>query len=223
MKHRHYYRSWGSTRDIVYMRCKCGEQIERPATKKEIADFKDMLDFKKPGVHRVWFDFEDRFIRHKKDGSCEWKLKGWKFICAVQKWAKKYPRDVRTCRCDDSHFMGSDIVLIEHRVTGGWRKAKYMGTTVVIIPVNGDGPLQVFLYPSHTEPLIKALQEVRREAHPLEKLERQRDRYESQQTRKIDQRFNRSLRRKRKKARDERDDPQKGESESGQAGSGQGR
>jgi hypothetical protein len=186
------------------MRCKCGEEIERPETPDELLDHDIKKMLTEPGVHKVWFDFSKRFCPQKKDGTQPWKMKGWKLMCAIEKWAKKYPKDVRITGCDDSHYMGSDIVLIEHRVPGSWRKARYHGTTMIFVPQNGEEPAHVFLYPGHTKLLIEALTSIRKEAQPLQAAESRHGRWMRERTEKADKVFLRKREReaKRGKSRD---------------------
>jgi hypothetical protein len=74
----------------------------------------------------------------------------------VDKWAEKYPKDVKLCHCDDDYFSNAELVLIEHK-----SQAQYMGTTVVYIPqCTGEQPIQFFLYPDDRRQLIKTLQAI---------------------------------------------------------------
>ena len=106
-------------------------------------------------IHVVFHDFVRRFI--KKDEKFRWT--GYDLILRVERWAKRWPNDVRIVGCDDSVFSGSDLVLIEHQ-----DKREYMGTSVVYIPQNGVliEPAQFFLYPSAGKHLINMLRDIRR-------------------------------------------------------------
>ena len=191
IKHRHKFRTASWTANKAQMRCNCGEQMERPATRTEKKWYK-VADTELLDVHLVWRSFAKKFIR-VKDGKRVWELRGYPFIQAVEKWAKKFPQSVRIVGCDDYFFTSSVLVLIEHRAVGNWKTAQYMGTSLVIIPQNGE-PLQVFLYPCDTIPLIKALQDIRKAAAPIERAERKRDGHERRLRKQFDVKFLKSRR-----------------------------
>lgn len=89
----------------------------------------------------------------------------------IEKWAKKYPGDVRFVSCDDDYHASGMLVLIEHRA-----RASYMGTTAVFVPqCTGEPPVRFFLYPRHTDRLIAALQKVRKAAIVTESRESARE------------------------------------------------
>ncbi len=102
-------------------------------------------------LHKVWFDFCKRFKNEDK-----YLFIGYELMQKVEKWAKKYPKDVFISPCDDAVFASSLLVLIEHRT-----KNEYMGTTVVVIPqCTGETPLEFFLYLTHRKQLIKILEKL---------------------------------------------------------------
>jgi hypothetical protein len=81
---------------------------------------------------------------------------GYKLIEKVEKWATKFPRDVRIVGVDDDYFTSSCLVLIEHQT-----EHHYMGTTAVFIPqCTGEPPTRFFLYPDRRNQLRSALQAI---------------------------------------------------------------
>lgn len=165
MPHRHNFSIFSWCGDTVTHKCRCGEEREREMDREERRRFKEEMFFPKPkdDVHRVSRDFFRRFKKNWK-----WKYSGYDFSKRVEKWATKWPSDVRVVRCDDGVFAGSNLVLIEHRAADA-----YMGTTVVYIPqCTGEPPTDFFLYPSHRAGLLAALREIEREAAPRQKRQR---------------------------------------------------
>lgn len=102
----------------------------------------------KYNVHYVWHEFCRKF-QAKEDG---YKLTGYALMCAVEKWAERYPRDVFVVGCDDDSHSCSDLVVIEHR-----SRTVYMGATVVYIPQLHGAPAEFFLYPGERQGLIEVL------------------------------------------------------------------
>lgn len=150
-------------------RCKkCEERIERKATageRKFYATFVMRLENKAPHTHTVWHDFVKCF--KTKDNVYRWI--GYPLMERVEKWAEKYPGDVRVVGIDDSFFSTSDLVLVEHRTD-----RTYTGTTAVVIPqCSGEAPIEFFLYPRHRTGLLGALLSIARAARPIVKLERE--------------------------------------------------
>jgi hypothetical protein len=118
------------------------------------------------GVHKVWREFTNKF-KEFKDNEENYVCIGCDLEDKIQKWAKKYPDDVRIIGCDDSTFSSSCLVLIEHK-----SKDQYMGTTVVYIPqCTGEKPIEFFLYSSHRDNLIEALLCINRQAKVVQKAE----------------------------------------------------
>jgi hypothetical protein len=114
-------------------------------------------------LHIIWRDFEKNF--RLKGG--QYRYVGFDLQERVETWAKKYPKDVRICLCDDAQHSSSCLVLIEHRT-----KTHYMGTTVVFLPqCSGDPPAEFFLYPNRAEQLLEALQAIRKAAKPIQEKE----------------------------------------------------
>ena len=148
MMHKHKFIWAGHRGDlkhngVLIYRCReCREEKVLPMTKEDW----DRIGFDQEDVHKVWHDFCKKF---KNDAG--WEYQEAELQSAVETWAKDYPDDVRIAGCDDTYFMSSDLVLIEHQ-----SKNKYMGTTVVYIPQRGE-PAEFFLYPGHRDWLDKAL------------------------------------------------------------------
>lgn len=166
--HRHKHRLLGANSKEITFKCTtCGDQKSRPITAKErkVTGMDELFD-RKLSIHRVWHAFSKKFM---KGGS--FKLKGYDLMKAVEKWAKKYPRDVRTVGIDDGDFCNSDLVLVDHKT-----KDQYMGVTAVVIPqCTGEDPLCFFMYPSHQAGLLKALVALEKAAKPVKKRQSQRE------------------------------------------------
>lgn len=160
---------WDSKTDF---KDRCRERRERLSTKDE-RKVLDKYDFirtrrKEDDVHRVSHEFFRRFT----DGKGGWKLIGYELSNAVEKWAKKYPDDVRIASVDDDHFSSSDLVFIEHKA-----RHSYMGTSVVYIPQHSDGkdgiPSSFFMYPGHLDGIMQTLKSIVKSAAPFKKRERE--------------------------------------------------
>lgn len=173
MNHKHSYKlayssSCGNSVKAAF-KCKCGDLKEKELSKKEKFALK-RVDNQYGNIHKVFHDFLKKFANFGGVPTV-FKSKGADLSDAVEVWAKKYPNDVRMVRCDDSFHSTSDLVLIEHK-----SKNYYMGTTAVYIPqCSGEDPIEFFLYPSHTNQLIKALQEIKRAANPIQKAQKKLD------------------------------------------------
>jgi len=177
-KHKFRFSGWRGTgaETLVRFRCChgtsglgwCSESVERLATPVEAAHLNQR--FAKPprdrDIHAVAREFDRKFRDYTGKIASTWKKTGYALMYAVERWAKKYPEDVRLVSCDDSYFTGSRLVLIEHRA-----KRSYMGTTLISIPQLSDNPCEMFLYPHSVEALGKAMRDIRRQATPLEKQE----------------------------------------------------
>lgn len=164
-KHRCNFKVCGWCAGNVLFRCHCGEEHERKMTCEEKRRCDEELFYPKlkNDVHRVYHQFAKKF---KKDD--KFLFTGYDLMERAEKWAKKFPGDVRIVGCDDSVHASSSLVLIEHRAN-----TDYMGTTVVYVPqCTGESPIEFFLYPSHRSSLLKALHEIAKEAAPREKKER---------------------------------------------------
>jgi hypothetical protein len=122
---------------------------------------------RKMRIHTVWYEFVQRFKMKSPESKYRWTA--YDLMVRVEKWAKRYPKDVRIVGIDDSYFASSILVLIEHKTA-----RTYMGTTVVVIPqCTGESPLEFFLYPDHRRGLLGALLGIGAAARPIERRERQ--------------------------------------------------
>lgn len=140
----------------------CGKEISRPMTAKEIVHYNRYHGT--GDVHKVYHEFHRKFKLYPNDGGKKYKYAGYASMTKIEKWAKKYPNDVRIVGCDDSHFSGSDIIMIEHKT-----KDRYMGTTVIYVPQNSGDPAEFFLYPNHRTNLMQALHDIGKAARPVVK------------------------------------------------------
>lgn len=167
MNHRHRWRiicrtGRGKT-TTVDLGCKCKERINRLATLKEVAEFKRQDELSKKfltGTHTIWHNFAKKFFKfkeipipkkyHKAFGKTNnvrdgWKFQGYKLMCAVEKWAEKYPDDVFITSIDDDCFMGARMVFIVSR-----SPYSIMGVNVVILTQQSK-TIEFFLYPDHIQ------------------------------------------------------------------------
>ena len=179
MKHHHKWKhcAW-SGQKIEFYCSGCKERCHRPMTATERKYFNKHDRFRlhptpkglpqakyQPDIHSVWRSFENRFMKLKRS---TFVITGYRLMVAVEKWAKKFPHEVQIVRCDDAHFCGSNIVLIEHRT-----RSQYMGTSAVYIPqCTGESPIQFFLYPSHRKAFIDALKHISSAEKPIKKAQR---------------------------------------------------
>lgn len=140
----------------------CGHHFSAKPTRSERAYLKAKsaeMWRHSSSIHKTWHAFCRRFGRKDDRG---WKLKGYDFMCAAEKWAKKYP-EVQVVGVDDDHHASSSLILVPHYDK---RRKDYWGTTVVYIAqCSGEEPITFFLYPSHLEGLMDAFANIRRFAH----------------------------------------------------------
>ena len=147
--HKHRFKPSSLCGKKLSLRCNCGEYKERELTRAEQYLHKQWNkdSFEESGkLHAVWHSFV-RNILNKK-------LRGYKLICAVEKWANKFPT-VDIVNCDDDWFMSSAIVFIPHE-----NSREYMGTTMVVLPQNGDEPTRMFFYPGHMTDLARVINKI---------------------------------------------------------------
>jgi len=76
------------------------------------------------------------------------RLVGYDVMTKIEKFVKRSCPEIRICRCDDSIYAGSDILLIPH--------PKH-GITMMFIPQCTSVQNQMFLYDNHCKNLIKEL------------------------------------------------------------------
>jgi hypothetical protein len=150
---------------------RCKERVERKATPGERAFhakwYRNPLDtaMSTGGVHKVWHEFQRKFKPVNALGNHEWddRVPAYDLMERIEKWAKKYPKDVFCLGVDDSHFASSLLVLIEHRTEND-----YMGTSAVVISqCSGAPPAEFFMYPGHRDALIAALVGIRSASRPI--------------------------------------------------------
>lgn len=146
-------------------RCtRCGEGVERKATAGERKFHASNVAWEsKPNAHAIWH----KFVRRFKGEHDKYLVDGFTLMKKVEKWALRYPNDVRVLSIDDSHFASSILVLIEHRTA-----RTYVGTTAVVIPqCTGEAPIEFFMYPDHRDGILSALTKIAAAAKPIEKRE----------------------------------------------------
>ncbi len=168
LKRPHVCRSWSLLSHTgpleVTLTCQaCGARRVRKATKQEALVFKqDQRRFQSESdkAHAVWHDFCKRF---KPAPDNVFKYTGYDFISRVEKWARKFPKDVRIVPCDDDYFASSILVLIEHQAP-----TFYMGTSVVCIPQLSGDPTCMFLYPRHRSLLLAGLLAIQKVSRGIE-------------------------------------------------------
>lgn len=152
-KHRHRFKLQSYCVDKLTFKCSCGESKERKPTRGERMEirrsFKAML--KPTKIHHIWHRFVKRF---KPDG-INWGKKGHDLMCAVERWARKYP-SIKLVACDDYCHAGARLVLIPHE-----KNDEYWGTTVIFLQQFGD-PAEFFLYPWHHESLLKEMMQIQK-------------------------------------------------------------
>lgn len=112
-------------------------------------------------IHRVWHAFCRRFGGGPDQ---KWKLKGYAFMQAVERWAKKYP-EVQVVSVDDNHHAGSYLVLVPHYDE---IQKEYWGTTLVYIPqCSGEDAIDFFMYPGHLDGFWDAMEKLKRFSRAL--------------------------------------------------------
>jgi hypothetical protein len=181
-KHRHKFKIYSFNMLSLSERCACGATQDRKPNPKEkkrfLANWKQSQKDSKE-LHKLYHEFCRKF-RHlggtkkkktvkarkgtskKKSSSAKsvqhspWKWTAYELMERVEKWAKKNPT-VTYARCDDNHFASSDLVFIPHQ-----NKKEYMGSTVVFLAqCDGQSPATFFLYPSHVDSVMSALNKLK--------------------------------------------------------------
>lgn len=140
----------GRAAALVCRKCQEHRDIQYDATvSKAYRTYAKVGNAEFKQLYRTWHAFERRF---KNPDTGEWKLTGYDFMQAVERWAKRRP-DVHVLGTDDSYFATSSLVLVEHKT-----ERQFMGITVVFIPQCAPGPPTEFiLCPCHAEPLYRLL------------------------------------------------------------------
>lgn len=160
----HRWKRTGYDNKDMHFQCsRCMERYVRQITKAEKPLFNILADITGPmPLHNVWHDFCRKFMCDSR-----WRWTSNALTGRIDRWALKYPQDVRTVRVDDSYHAGSNLYLIEHK-----EKDRYMGTTVVFVPqCSGETPITFFLYPSHRAGLLRALQGIAKVAKVVQRRE----------------------------------------------------
>lgn len=105
-------------------------------------------------LHHIWWDFSNYMKQLYSNGNGDFdseQMIGSDASDTVYEYAKTHP-EIYIVPCDDSYFMGSDIVLIPH---------PEMGITAIYIPQCCNSINKFFLYPGHIEHLIKTIEEIK--------------------------------------------------------------
>jgi hypothetical protein len=167
LEHKCKWRRASHSLSTLFFMCSfpgCFKQMTKETTPEEKKLIKAMFN-KNDDIHRVWHNFQKHFIDRPEGEPKSFKWKGYELSQKIERWAQKYPEDVHICAIDDSHFMSSDLVLIEHKSKKSW-----MGVSAVLVCQNNDPVVQFFLYPGHVENVMKALAKVTVKAKKLEKM-----------------------------------------------------
>ena len=137
----------------------CGHHFDVKPTPSEKAYLKlQMKEMNRHSrsIHRTWHAFCRKF-----GGSPDkkWKLMGYDFMCAVDRWAQKWP-EIQVVTVDDNYHTTSYLVLVPHYDK---QQKDYWGTTCVYIPqCSGEDPIDFFLYPSHLDGLREGFERMRK-------------------------------------------------------------
>lgn len=158
-QHKHKWKRFARSNKTIEFRCECKETLSRPLTKAEKAWKVQWDKQEREGaiMHKVNRDFYRTFVeKGRTGGPIQWKWTGWELMHRIDEWAKKHPKDVLRGGCDDSHHTSSDLIFILHRVG-----RRLWGTTVYYIPqVDGQTPVEFFLYPSQAFGLVRLLKKL---------------------------------------------------------------
>lgn len=159
--HRHVWKRSSMSRGLgknmtnVYQ-CECGHEKERKATKRE--QERSERNWKNASLTHETFHRAQKIVQKHEETWGQRVSPGWNLIQAMERFAKRNPKDVQQVGIDDSHFASSDLFLIDHKVP-----REYMGTTVLYVPqCTGEKPISFFLYPRHCNALVKALKKIQR-------------------------------------------------------------
>lgn len=169
MPHRHAWRRKSQSAKMIWFGCDCGAKKSRPSSPRErqrfLAEHQELMA-ECDRQNRVCREFDRTFknsvIRRVRIGGkvisgreyTGWKYTGYDLMSRVERWAKKYPKDVYISGIDDTHFASSDLVFILHRPS----PRRIWGTTcVVITQLDGVPPKEFFMYPGHRQGIQEAL------------------------------------------------------------------
>ena len=161
--HKWYLQSFGG--DNIQFRCsKCHMYATRPITasdKKEIQHYWSMCHKEMKTLFRDWFSFIKKFRDSK---TLKWKLSGYVFMRAAEKWAKKHPA-VQLVSVDDDFATSSLLVIIPSQIVENGKVICHHNVEMVFISQNGDAggyPGSIIgLYPHAQRDIIKALSKIK--------------------------------------------------------------
>lgn len=166
-EHKHIWKVNAWSKDKIHYQCKCGKRFTRFMDKEEIAFYKNsnswfrLREPRKENVHYVWH----RMPIHKAknfEKECD-QNKKIKMGDKIEKFSKKYPKEVFCLGCDDSYYASSDLILVTHEAKKQWH-----GVSVLMIPqCDGRPPAEFFLYPHHLDDLYSALGKIRNRSKKL--------------------------------------------------------
>lgn len=150
---KHKFETWAYSRYVTHLKCKkCGAKTQRKTTSAERVK-QEREDKIGMALHKTYHAFLRRF----QDSNQRYKLKGYKFIVAMEKFCEKH-KDIIECGVDDSSFAGSRLFFIPHD-----NGQEYMGTSVLYIPqCTGEDATEFFLYPGNLNELMDALGKIRK-------------------------------------------------------------
>lgn len=174
-KHRHVMATVAWCGKEIEKKCKsCDYRSKRPMTKREQANFdksQKRLTERTNKLHKVWHEFSAKFMAFKDTGPITiggktykknmnrdgWKYQGFDFMERVERWAKKYPKDVYVLRIDDSYHASSDLVFVLHR---SGERTNWGTSVVVITQCDGIPPKEYFMYPGHAKGIAEVLNKI---------------------------------------------------------------
>ena len=173
---------WAHGRALEESCQRCHSRRNRAATPPECAylskqDKEEQSSSQEHNVHYAWHGLVEQLQKADEE---TWKKQGYDLMLLAGHACKKYPDYVLPCGCDDSHFMSSDLILIQHKTPTEW-----MGITMLFIAQNGDPPAQMFLYPGHAKTLIGALKKCEAEQKRLAPITKAKERAERQEWKRI--------------------------------------
>lgn len=99
-------------------------------------------------MHKYWHAFCDFLDQNEID---KHNLDYGKDMDLIDSYSETHP-EIKLVRVDDSHFCGSDLILIPH---------PDMGITVLFNPQCSRDNNEFFMYPGHIDHLISVLQEMK--------------------------------------------------------------
>jgi hypothetical protein len=160
-KHRHRWRLSGHNMRILRFVCNCGKTFSRDVTPKELKRLVQRSEnvFKHAAKrHKLWEKVSKKIIvpngcrpRTPTNYKSLFTKEGY-HLMEYMRWLQRTNPELISARCDDRHFMNSDLWFIPHEADG-----EFMGVTMLVVPQCNDEPLKMFLYPAHINGLIEVL------------------------------------------------------------------